>query len=139
MLVGLSFSRCVKEIVDGKVDINNVLIIIARTNFDPLNDEDWTNVWNGYRTGMYLVKRDWSSYSDQDEKRVRDVTIRLLQEGKLHQPRQFGGYPVRRSEIWLETVLPNEELERNPAAKKAWDHFQTVASLTDVILDKEIH
>jgi hypothetical protein len=37
----------------------------------------------------------------------------------------------------LETVLPSSELEKNPAAKKAWDHFQVVAGLTKVDLDKD--
>jgi hypothetical protein len=55
----------------------------------------------------------------------------------MHQPRQFGAHPVRRPEIWLETVLPSSELERNPVAKAAWDKFQTVAGLTNVDLDKE--
>jgi len=34
-------------------------------------------------------------------------------------------------------VLPSSELQRNPAAKDAWDKFQTVASLTNVKLNKE--
>jgi hypothetical protein len=55
----------------------------------------------------------------------------------MHQPRKFGAHPTRRSEIWLEAVLPSSELERNPAAKDAWDRFQTVAGLANVSLDKE--
>jgi hypothetical protein len=55
----------------------------------------------------------------------------------MHQPRRFGAHPSRRPEIWLETVLPNDELDKNPAAKKAWDQFQTVAGLTNVKLDKD--
>jgi hypothetical protein len=31
--------------------------------------------------------------------------------------------------------LPTSELVRNPAAKAAWDQFQTVAGLTNVKLD----
>jgi hypothetical protein len=34
-------------------------------------------------------------------------------------------------------VLPSSELETNPAAKTAWEKFQTVAGLTSVKLDKE--
>jgi hypothetical protein len=34
-------------------------------------------------------------------------------------------------------VLPSSELQRNPAAKDAWDKFQMVASLTNVKLNKE--
>jgi hypothetical protein len=37
----------------------------------------------------------------------------------------------------LEAVLPDSELEKNPAAKIAWEKFQTVASLTNVKLDKD--
>jgi hypothetical protein len=61
----------------------------------------------------------------------------LYTDGKMHQPRQFGAHPRRRPEIWLEAVLPSSELEKNPAAKIAWDKFQTVAGLTNVNLDKE--
>ena len=61
----------------------------------------------------------------------------LYEDGKMHQPRKFGARPQRRPEIWLEAVLPSEELEKNPAAKIAWGKFQTVASLTNVNLDKE--
>jgi hypothetical protein len=55
----------------------------------------------------------------------------------MHQPRQFGAHPARRREIWLEAVLPSSELERNPAAKDAWNQFQTIAGLTNVKLDKD--
>jgi hypothetical protein len=53
----------------------------------------------------------------------------------MHQPRKFGARPQRRPEIWLEAVLPNSELEANPTAKKAWEKFQMVASLSGVDLD----
>jgi hypothetical protein len=59
----------------------------------------------------------------------------LYDDGKMHQPRQFGAHPTRRPEIWLEAVLPNSELENNPAAKLAWEKFQTIASLSSVTLD----
>jgi hypothetical protein len=35
MKIGLSYSRCVRDIVDGAVDINDVLVLITRTDFDP--------------------------------------------------------------------------------------------------------
>ena len=41
MKIGLSYSRCVRDIVEGKVDMADVLVIIARTDFDPHNDEQW--------------------------------------------------------------------------------------------------
>ena len=146
MKIGLSYSRCVRDIVDGKVDIDDVLVIIARTNFDPHDDEQWSGIWQGYAGGSdAAVMRgffggsnpEWYGYTDDQEDLFRSVSIELWERGKFHQPRKFGAHPSRRPEIWLETVLPNEELEKNPAAKIAWEKFQTVAGLTNVKLDKD--
>jgi hypothetical protein len=133
MKVGLSFSRCVRDIVDGIIDIDDVLVVISRTNFDPNNDEQWQNIWDGY----HYDNPEWRNYGPEDEDRFRSVSIELWESGKFHQPRKFGAHPIRRSEIWLETVLPSSELETNPAAKTAWDKFQVVAGLTNTKLDKE--
>jgi len=139
MRVGLSYSRCVLDIVEGRVDINDVLVIIARTKFDPNNDEQWQGIWDGYCLGG-LSNPEWGHYdydSKEDEAKFRDVSIALWEQGKFHQPRQFGAHPARRPEYWLETFLPSSELERNPAAKIAWEKFQVVAGLTNVKLDKD--
>lgn len=144
MKIGLSYSRCVRDIVDGHVDINDVLVIIARTDFDPNDDDQWRGIWMGYGGGTKEVDElqmafmgsnpEWAGYTD--EQKFRDVSIELWESGKFHQPRKFGAHPRRRPEIWLEAVLPNSELLSNPAAKAAWDKFQTVAGLTNVQLDE---
>lgn len=132
--VGLSFSRCIRDIVDGTVNFNDVLIIISRTNINPTDDSDWEGVWEAYTQGGW-TNSEWDGYEDQ-ENEFRKVALALYLNGKLHQPRQFGGTnPQRRDEFWLETVLPSEELENNPAAKAAWDNFQIIAGLTGVNLD----
>ena len=140
MKIGLSYSRCIRDIVDGKVDINDVLVVIARTDFDPHNDEQWKGIWEGYGGGQTFgspfSQPEWMDYPAEDEIKFREVSIKLWESGKFHQPRKFGAHPSRRPEIWLEAVLPNSELESNPAAKAAWDKFQTVASLTNVKLDE---
>jgi hypothetical protein len=137
MKIGLSYSRCVRDIVDGRVDINDVLIIISRTDFDPHDDEQWAGIWQGYHQRSGWSNPEWGHYTDEDEAKFRSVSIELWEQGKLHQPRKFGAHPSRRPEIWLEAVLPSSELTRNPAAKDAWDHFQTIAGLTNVKLDKD--
>jgi hypothetical protein len=131
MKIGLSYSRCVRDIVDGVVDIEDVLVLITRTDFDPHDDSQWQGIWQGY----HWNNPEWAHYPDEDEDRFRSVSVELWETGKLHQPRKFGAHPRRRSEIWLEAVLPSSELVRNPAAKAAWDKFQTVAGLTNVELD----
>ena len=147
MKIGLSYSRCIRDIIDGVVDYRDVLIIISRTDFDPHDDEQWQGIWVGYgggqdnsasMRGLFSGSApEWCSYSSEDEQKFRQVSIDLWEEGKLHQPRQFGANPARRPEIWLEAVLPSSELETNPVAKKAWENFQVVAGLTNVNLDKE--
>lgn len=144
MKIGLSYSRCVRDIVDGVVDIDDVLIIIARTDFDPHDDQQWSGIWNGYGggspnmsafSGFSRSAPEWAGYTDEDQ--FRSVSIELWESGKFHQPRKFGAYPTRRPEIWLEAVLPSSELETNPVAKKAWDNFQIIAGLTNTTLDKD--
>ena len=137
MKIGLSYSRCVRDIVDGKVSIDDVLVIISRTDFDPNNAEQWQDIWQGYHQRGGWSNPEWGHYAEEDEDRFRSVSIELWETGKLHQPRKFGAHPSRRPEIWLEAVLPSSELKKNPAAKIAWDKFQTVAGLTNVNLDKE--
>ena len=141
MKIGLSYSRCVRDIVDGRVDIADVLVLITRTNFDPHDDAQWTDIWTGYGGGQTFgnpfSSPEWMDYPAEDEDRFRSVSIELWETGKLHQPRKFGAHPSRRREIWLETVLPDSELESRPAVKAAWDQFQTVAGLTNVKLDRE--
>lgn len=146
MKIGLSYSRCVRDIVDGHVDINDVLVIITRTDFDPHNDEQWQSIWRGYGGGsdgdrmrgiFSSSNPEWMDYNDEDEEKFRDVTCNLYDSGKMHQPRQFGAHPRRLPHIWLDTILPSEELDKNPGVKAAWQKFQTLASLSSVNLNED--
>ena len=137
MKIGLSYSRCVLDIVEGRVSMDDVLVLITRTDFNPTVDEEWTGIWQGYTLGG-LSNPEWANYdlnNKDHEDKFRSVSIMLYEDGKMHQPRKFGAYPRRRPEIWLEAVLPNSELEANPTAKLAWEKFQTIASLSGVDLN----
>jgi hypothetical protein len=68
---------------------------------------------------------------------VKAVIMDLWETGRVHQPRKFGARPIRRREIWLESVLVDKDLEARPAVKEAWDQFQMLASLTSTTMDKE--
>jgi len=139
MKIGLSYSRCIRDIVDGTVDINDVLVLITRTDFDPNNDEQWAGIWEGYGGGTHVgglwSNPEWAGYND--EAKFRQISIELYTSGKMHQPRQFGAHPRRMPYIWLEAVLPSTELDSNPTLKRAWEGFQTIAGLSGVQLDKE--
>ncbi len=144
MKIGLSYSRCVRDIVDGVVDIDDVLVLITRTDFDPRDADQWQGIWlgygggtdNGYNQGFFSHSNpEWAGYTDED--RFRSVSIKLWERGLLHQPRKFGAHPSRRSEFWLEAVLPDSELQTRPAVKEAWDQFQMLAGLTNTKLDRD--
>jgi hypothetical protein len=136
MKIGLSYSRCVRDIIDGRIDIEDVLVIIARTDFDPHNDEQWSGIWKGYHDSYGLSNPEWRNYPPEDEDRFRSVSIELWETGRLHQPRKFGARAQRMPYYWLETVLPTDELDRFPSLKSAWDNFQVVAGLTNTKLDR---
>lgn len=141
MKIGLSYSRCVRDIVEGRVDIGEVLVLITRTDFDPEHDEEWKSIWNGYCAGsIWNMNMEWGGYDNNNpehEKMFRDVSIELKRLGKLHQPRQFGAHPRRLPYIWLETILPSEELDQNPTLKSAWERFQTLSQLTGTELNED--
>lgn len=135
MKVGLSFSRCVRDIVDGTVDIRDVLVIVSRTDFDPHDADQWQGIWEGYGGGnggaMSIHSNpEWGAYTEEDEDRFRSVTIELWESGRFHQPRKFGAHPRRLPYYWLETFAPEAEVAKNPAVQKAWDNYKLLAGLS---------
>jgi len=134
MLVGSSLSRCVRDIYNGVVDINEVLVIIARTDFDPDDDKQWKSIWQGYAGGngkgtIHNVP-EWHSIPEEDELEVRDICVRLKNLGKLHQPRQYGAHPQRLTHHWYDVILTEDVVDTNPAAKRAWENYKTIAGLS---------
>ena len=134
MKVGLSLSRCMRDIVEARVDYDDVLVIIARTDFDPHNDAHWNAIWDGYRYGG-MSNPEWAgaepNATDEEASKIyRNVAIRLYDGGKFHQPRQFGAHPTRLPYYWLDTFAPEEEIAKNPAAQKAWDNYKLIAGLS---------
>ncbi|CAB4138209.1 hypothetical protein UFOVP328_402 [uncultured Caudovirales phage] len=131
MKIGFSYSRCIRDIVDGKVDINDVLVIIARTNFDPHNDEQWEEIWKGYRTRFGFSQPEWIDYPDSAQDRFRQISIDLWDLGKLHQPRRFGTNYPRAQEIWVDTEPMSLDRFDDPAAvKEAWTNYKLLRTLT---------
>ena len=132
MKLGTSYSRCVRDIVDGQVHIEDILVIIDRTDFNPHDDEQWASIWNGYRTRNGWTAPEWADYADSDEDMFRQISIDLYDLGKLHQPRRFGGSRnsmLRSPYVWLEVSLTSEDIASNPTVQAAWEQFQIVAGL----------
>ena len=134
MKVGLSLSRCMRDIAETRVLYEDILCIVARTDFDPHNDRHWEGIWKGYRYGGFS-NPEWAdaepTLSDEEASEVyRNIAIRLYDGGKLHQPRQFGAHPRRLPYYWLDTFAPEEEIASNPTVQKAWDKYKILAGLS---------
>lgn len=127
MKIGLSLSRCLRDIYDGKVDESDVLVIITGTDIDPHNDNDWNTIWEGYTNGG-LSYPEWAKHKDCYND-FRRLAIRLYDCGRIHQPRQFKAQLPKVPYYWLDCVVPVDELEQLPAVKQAWEHYQMVANL----------
>lgn len=127
MKIGFSLSRCLRDIYEGKVEENDVLVIIARTDVDPYNDNHWKQIWDGYLYGGFS-NPEWAGLEDHEEG-MRKLLCNMYDDGKIHQPRQFKAHPPRVPYYWLETFAPYEEVANNPAVLKAWEKYKVLASL----------
>lgn len=132
MKIGLSLSRCIRDIVEGRVEPSSVLVIIARTKVDPNVEEQWKDIWAEYTGYSSRSAPEWHGL---DEDAVLTCVMNLYNEGKIHQPRQYGVYPRRFPYYWLEAVLPSIELENNAAARLAFEQFKILAGLSNVQLN----
>ena len=126
MKVGLSLSRCVRDVYEGRVEENDVLVIIARTDVDPHDDEQWKGIWVGYLHGGYS-NAEWEGL-EEHEIGMRRVLINLYDDGKIHQPRKFGANPRRLPYHWLDCGVIKED--RSPAAQRAWEQYQIIEGLS---------
>ena len=126
MKVGLSLSRCVRDVVEARVLYEDILCIIARTDFDPHDDDHWNQIWDGYNYGG-MSNPEWAGNTEGEEV-YRNVVTKLYDGGKIHQPRRFGTHPPRLPYYWLDCVV--SENERSPAAQKAWEQYQIISGLS---------
>jgi len=126
MKVGFSLSRCVRDIFEGKVALDEVLVIVARTDVDPNNDEHWAQIWDGYLYGGFS-NAEWAGLEDHEEE-MRTIMQDLFSLGKIHQPRQFGSHPPRMRYTWLECFAPEDQIT-NPTVQKAFDKYKMLAGL----------
>lgn len=126
MKVGFSLSRCMRDIFEDKVNIHEVLVVVARTDIDPHNDNHWRQIWEGYLYGG-LSNPEWAGLEDHEEE-MRNILIDLHSSGKLHQPRRFGVHPPRMQYYWLECFAPEDQIT-NPSVQKAFDKYKMLAGL----------
>ena len=121
MKVGFSLGRCIRDIVNGTVDIDDVVVIVAGTRFT--TQEQLTGIVTEYmwRSG-YL--------SGFDEAECQGVASVLFREGKIHQPRNFGTYRNMMPEdaVWAD-LFPTGGHE-DPMVQEAWQTYRGMLGIT---------
>ena len=122
MKIGFSIGRCIRDIVNGDVDLESVAFIIAAT---AIRDEETLNsvvedyMWrSGYLSGL-------------DEQRCKEVALELWNSARILQPRLQGLHRHKQPEnaIWVDifaTVNSNNE-----AVKTAWDSYRFMLHMVE--------
>jgi hypothetical protein len=122
MKIGFSLGKCVRDIVNGTVNIDDVIVIVTRTRL--VKDEHFEQLrWS------YGSERDYWLGLDVDE--CMRVSLELFHEGKLHQPRLAGAVfysPVTNDFVWMD-LAPTANSD-NAMVQAAWAKYQMVAKLS---------
>lgn len=130
MKIGFSFSKCVRDILAGKVKEDDVVCIITRTIMDP---EHFEQIISGY--GAQTSEsggRNRGYLQDFDLDTVMVLTQRLWDAGKIHQPRKFTrSIPLGVSDqyAWMDLFPTN--LSDNPSVEQAWKNYRMILKLAD--------
>jgi hypothetical protein len=123
MKIGFSLGRCVRDIVRGDVNIDDVAFIIAAT---AIHDEpQLANVIEQY---MY---RDDEYLYGLDEAKCQEVALELWGSNKILQPRRQGLHRHRQPEnaVWVD-MFPTVASE-SEAVKKAWDAYRFMLHMVE--------
>jgi len=93
--VGLSLSRCIKDIIDNKISVDEIEFIFAGTKIDFSNPVQKNGIIQLY------TQKDWSS----NPAKATLVLEKLLKSKKIIQPRILGcKAPKSIEKIWVDTL-----------------------------------
>jgi len=136
MLIGNSLGGCLQSLMRGEVSEDEVLMLITRTMGDSL-DKLMKIVEMYHAQGNFGASRpgqyDMSEFPLDD---VQALATRLYQDGKIHQPRNFGVYGggfihsglAQGGGCWVE-VNPLG-INTNPIVVDAYEKYKILDALT---------
>jgi hypothetical protein len=128
MKIGFSFGRCVRDIVNGDVAMDDVAFIIGATAIR--EPEQMLRVIDDY-----MYREDY--LYGLDEIKCKAVATELYTTGRLLQPRLQGIHRHKQPEgaIWVD-MFPTMPSANEPV-KKAWDAYRFMLHMVENV-DNEV-
>jgi hypothetical protein len=128
MKIGFSFGRCIRDIVQGGVGVDDVAFIIAATNIHDTEQLARVIQEYGYRAD-YL--------SGLDIAECHRVALLLWDSNRILQPRREGMHRHMQPEgaIWVD-IFPTAVTE-NQSVKTAWDSYRFMLHMVENV-DNEV-
>jgi hypothetical protein len=128
MKIGTSLGKCVKDLLNGVVEYDDVLFVITNTKADNLGDLE--HIIAQYHEERWRKDYDISNHSLDN---AIIIATKLYKDGKLHQPRlvKVGNWGLGHSlrDTWYD-IMPSEK-SSSESVKAAWNHYKFLARLND--------
>lgn len=120
--VGFSASRCIADILHGKVSPHQVVVISASTRAP--TREHWIEVLTDYH--------HLGEFHGHQLDKVIETGTDLWDSGKIHQPRVVGetAFRFKSPYVWLDLVHTKEDRDSSPVLAQAWANLNLLEILS---------
>jgi hypothetical protein len=121
MKVGFSFGRCLRDIVKGIVNAEDVVVIICGTYMTSI--EEMHGVVDAYMLHRARLR-------GLDDKKCKQVATLLWNSGKIHQPRIASGgglLSIHEEYIWMDLYPTSTDC--SVSVTNAWNNYQMILKL----------
>lgn len=122
MKIGFSLGRCIRDIVNDEISINDVAFLITATNIK--SEDQLDNVISVYMgESGYLLGLDYD--------KCKEVAHILWNTNRVLQPRAQGMHRHMQPEnsIWVD-IFPTKA-SQNESVKKAWDGYRFMLHMVE--------
>lgn len=122
MKIGFSFGRCVRDIVNGEVSIDDVAFLITATRISDEKHLDRV-------IGIYMNEPGYLLGLDYNK--CIEVALKLWNTNRVIQPRAQGmpRHMQPESSIWVD-IFPTG-LSEHEGVKKAWDAYRFMLHMVE--------
>jgi hypothetical protein len=122
MKIGFSLGRCIRDIVNGEVAVDDVAFIIAATNIH--DKEQLSRV-----VDSYLWEPTYLSGLNEDK--CKEVASVLWDTNRILQPRREGMHRHKQPEnsVWVD-MFPTKPTA-NENVKRAWDSYRLMLHMIE--------